>query len=230
VPTPDTAALAARLIAMRDAPVECGLGGPPCCPCDNGRCALKDAADALAALSGNPTPQTTGASSTDNAPSVSAKLTATPSGNTMFRLGSVTTAPDVAAFVRGAEWAAQRYTATGEQDFYAIAERAARGEHVPPSAPAPSVAEAREGVHDAVFATNDVNDLPAVLDRALDRYAAAIRAVPKEVREIATRVARETDGERDDVTVAVLDEMGRVNPIARVRDLRALARHGLGET
>jgi len=212
VPTPDTAALAARLMEAASART---VGYHEDFALVK-KADLTAAADALAALAAPST--------------VTAKLTATPSGNTTIRLGSVTTARDVAAFVRGAEWAAQRYTATGEQDFYAIAERAARGEHVPPTGPAPSVAEARQAFLRALQ-SDLLGQSVNTADAAFDALLAAIRAdVPPEVREIATRVARETDGERDDVTVAVLDEMGRVGPIARVRDLRALARHGLGET
>jgi len=73
MPTPDTAALAARLLGMYEDALECRLIDGTLVHYaihTHDTKPLKAAADALAALSGNPTPQTTSGDSTDNAPGV----------------------------------------------------------------------------------------------------------------------------------------------------------------
>jgi len=187
VPTPDTAALAARLreiVSALPAGFQVSAG-------DGWRFVGADltaAADALAALAAP--------SMSVAKPGVTAKFTATPSGNTMIRLGSVTPAPSVAEAREAVEDSVLEYGSVRSTEPHA-----------------------RSRQYEA-----SVTDARRAVEAALDALIAAVRAdVPTEVREAAGRVMEFVSLAGVIIRgVRVNDRAVDLQP----DDLRALARHG----
>jgi len=187
VPTPDTAALAARLreiVSALPAGFQVSAG-------DGWRFVGADltaAADALAALAAP--------SMSVAKPGVTAKFTATPSGNTMIRLGSVTPAPSVAEAREAVEDSVLEYGSVRSTEPHA-----------------------RSRQYEA-----SVKDARRAVEAALDALIAAVRAdVPTEVREAAGRVMEFVSLAGVIIRgVRVNDRAVYLQP----DDLRALARHG----
>ena len=183
MPTPDTAAHVARLREIATYQ-----------PTGPFRDDLTAAADALAALAAP--------SMSVAKPGVTAKFTATPSGNTMIRLGSVTPAPSVAEAREAVEDSVLEYGSVRSTEPHA-----------------------RSRQYEA-----SVKDARRAVEAALDALIAAVRAdVPTGVREIATRVMREASHlvDTDRLLHADYDDL---NAVGTVGDLRALARYGGGAT
>ncbi len=243
--TPDTAALAARLreiVSALPAGFQVSAG-------DGWRFVGADltaAAAALAALSGNPTPQTTSGDSTDNAPGVQPPaytLTVSATEHTTAHILPPHDPRDPVVSVVTSEsgWTASianepGIIGVGDTAMDALADlcRALSAAIPDNPTPAPSVAEARDNLlneaHAIATEVDGRNDGPTSFDVATrliprtDALIAAVRAdVPKDVREAAGRLREE---------IAWLERNNRgedgYRPGAHVTvgDLRALARHG----
>jgi len=249
MPTPDTAALAARLLGMYEDALECRLIDGTLVHYaihTHDTKPLKAAADALAALSGNPTPQTTSGDSTDNAPGVQPPaytLTVSATEHTTAHILPPHDPRDPVVSVVTSEsgWTASianepGIIGVGDTAMDALADlcRALSAAIPDNPTPAPSVAEARDNLlneaHAIATEVDGRNDGPTSFDVATrliprtDALIAAVRAdVPKDVREAAVAVNDvATDMERQGLELFVTVYGNAL----RRKHLRALARHG----